>query len=469
MVNRLLVDHFRCPEQVGKYRLSDQLSDHPGYFRFGDHIICYGQLAGGRPSSSPTEPLCNVPEDMCAGGIPSAQLLFNPEQVIDNLRRERYVTDPVGHPSRQFLATVIRKAYYGIRPFLPVSVRKHLQKAYLRGRQSAPFPHWPVDSTVEAIFEKLLSFPLKAQKMDRIPFIWFWPDGASACMIMTHDVETASGRDFCPHLMDMDDQHGIKASFQIVPQQRYNTSPAFMDTMRSRGFEINVHDLNHDGYLYSNEDEFLRRVKSINQYGRQFGAHGFRSAVLYRKPDWYHALAFDYDMSIPNAAHMDPQPGGCCTVFPYFIGDILEIPVTTIQDYSLFHILGEYSIELWKRQIGIILGKYGLASFIVHPDYVIEQYAREVYMQLLAYVTRVAAERNVWLALPGQVSHWWRERSQMTLVEGEGGWRIEGPGKEKARIAYASLHPAGGIQYAIESIPASGSRRGNHPYIVPHC
>ncbi len=36
--------------------------------------------------------------------------------------------------------------------------------------------------------------------------------------------------------------------------------------------------------------------------------------------------------------------------FPYFVGKILEIPLTTSQDYSLFQILNDYSIDLWKKQ-----------------------------------------------------------------------------------------------------------------------
>jgi hypothetical protein len=63
------------------------------------------------------------------------------------------------------------------------------------------------------------------------------------------------------------------------------------------------------------------------------GVEGFRAAVLYRNPDWYDALTVAYDMSIPNVAQLDPQRGGCCTIFPYFIGNILEIPVTATQDY----------------------------------------------------------------------------------------------------------------------------------------
>ena len=49
-------------------------------------------------------------------------------------------------------------------------------------------------------------------------------------------------------------------------------------------------DLNHDGRLFDDRKEFLRRVKLINRYGRGYGAKGFRAAVLYRKPEWYEHL-----------------------------------------------------------------------------------------------------------------------------------------------------------------------------------
>jgi hypothetical protein len=74
---------------------------------------------------------------------------------------------------------------------------------------------------------------------------------------MTHDVETKLGRDFCSSLMDIDDSFGIKASFQIIPEERYGVSRDFVESIRQRGFEVVVHDLNHDGHLYRNRDQFL--------------------------------------------------------------------------------------------------------------------------------------------------------------------------------------------------------------------
>ena len=168
------------------------------------------------------------------------------------------------------------------------------------------------------------------------------------------------------------------------------------------------------------------------------GAEGFRSAVLYRKQDWYYGLDFSYDMSVPNVAHLDPQRGGCCSVMPYFLNGVLEIPVTTIQDYSLFNILHDYSISLWKRQTSIILKKHGMMSFIVHPDYITNPREQNVFKELLGHLAQLREKKGVWITTPGEINRWWRQRDAMHLVKDNWGWHIEGSGSERACVAYAS-------------------------------
>jgi hypothetical protein len=286
---------------------------------------------------------------------------------------------------------------------------------------------------------KLLLLGAKGRGMDRVPFIWFWPDGANACSIMTHDVEAEPGRKFCTDLMTINEQFGIPASFQIVPEKRYEVSPEFLNEIRARGFEVNVQDLDHDGRLFRNYKEFVRRAEKINGYAKQYGAKGFRSAILYRNQDWFPLLKFSYDMSVPNVAHLDPQRGGCCTVMPYFIGDMLELPVTTSQDHTLFNVLNDYSLSLWKQQTDLILEQHGLMGFIVHPDYIISSNPQSAYKELLEFLTKLRTEKNVWIALPREVDQWWRQRAQMRIVSQQGKLKVEGPGSEKARIAYACL------------------------------
>src|SRR3974377_2217094 len=100
-------------------------------------------------------------------------------------------------------------------------------------------------------------------------------------------------------------------------------------------------------------------------------------------------------MSVPNVAHLDPQRGGCCTVMPYFVGNILEIPLTTTQDYMLFHLLNDYSLDLWRMQTEAIMQKNGLVSFLIHPDYIIEKRARGTYRDLLTFLRQLRSRERL--------------------------------------------------------------------------
>lgn len=436
--SRVLTDHFRCPEEFVDLKVSEALSAKSGYFRFGAGAVCYGQCASGSPANAVTETLHDAFPQVTTEGS-TVLLPFDPVDVLKNLRHERYMAGRAPGKSANKVNKLVRSLYYFARPMMPVDVRKHLQRRYFRGWQKIPFPAWPVDRTVESVLEQLLILAMNARNIARIPFIWFWPDGELSCTAVTHDVETAMGRDFCGELMDLNDSFGIKSAFQIVPEDRYDIPQSFLDSMRERGFEINVHDLNHDGNLLKSKEVFLRSAHGINRHAKRFGAKGFRTAVLYRNVDWFSALDFRYDMSIPNVAHLDPQRGGCCTVFPFFNGKILELPVTMSQDYSLFNILQDYSIHVWKQQIALIREKHGLMQMIVHPDYTIDREARRVYGELLGYLSELRTRGETWIALPAEVDAWWRLRSQLRLVMEDGAWRIRGEGRERARVAFAKI------------------------------
>lgn len=413
------LEHYRCPIQyavfaVNGHHSSDCRSEHV------DPDI--------------TNPLCDLTTGVTWGND-AVRLPFLPHRVVARLRSEEYV----GSRNGRRAPAVITDAYYFVRPLLPAGIRRHLQRAVLRNWQEATFPVWPVDTTVERVFDTLMWISLKHHRLDRIPFVWFWPEGAPSCVVMTHDVETSAGLAHVPELMDLDETYGIRASFQLVPQQRYRVDDILLDAVRTRGFEVNVHDLNHDGRLFSSRKEFDRRVVEINRYGREFQAEGFRSAVLYRRLAWMEALEFSYDMSLPNNGSLEAQRGGCCSILPFSVGRLVELPVTTTQDYAVFHLLRQYSIDLWKQQVALITERHGIASFIVHPDYVAEPRARSTYETLLGFLKEVGQQSRSWFALPGEVARWWRQRNQMTLVPEGDQWKVEGPGSDRARVGYATL------------------------------
>ncbi len=72
-----------------------------------------------------------------------------------------------------------------------------------------------------------------------------------------------------------------------------------------------------------------------------------------------------------------------------------------------------------------------------------------MYSELLAHVAALRDRGDLWMALPREVDEWWRSRHAMTLVSAGIGWRVEGAGSERARVAYATL--AGGhLEYHVE-------------------
>lgn len=445
--SQAVIDAFRCPDDLGLFSVPEDLSKEAGYFRFGTDTVSYGRCCGS-PTPDPGSISYDASPNICmSDGAP--RLPFDPDEIVNNLLFERYASKrPTGKEK------FVRNAYYFARPLFPVWFRRHLQRIRLNRARHASFPTWPVDRTADQILEKLLVLSARSHRTDHMPFVWFWPNGSPSCAIITHDVETSAGLAFCPTLMDIDDSFGIKSSFQLVPEGRYTVSDKTLSTIRDRGFEINVHDFNHDGRLYTDREEFLRRAHKINDYALEFQALGFRSGSLYRNLDWYDAFEFSYDMSVPSVGALEAQGGGACTLRPYFIQNIVELPLTTTQDYSLFHILGDYSIEIWKTQIREIVARHGLVSLIIHPDYVIDKRAQETYRALLTFLNVLRSEGKLSIVLPSEAANWWKNRSLMTLHMNQGSWSVAGPEYHKARVGYAYCAD-GDVKYSVAPLQMS--------------
>jgi len=88
-MNTALIDHYRCPDSVADFALTGSLSDDTGYFRFGQDMICYGQSALGFRASRADAVLYDVLNDVTTHGS-TVLLPFNPTDIVDNLRLERY-------------------------------------------------------------------------------------------------------------------------------------------------------------------------------------------------------------------------------------------------------------------------------------------------------------------------------------------------------------------------------------------
>lgn len=441
-----LASYFRSPSQLIQFATGAHRSQAEGFFRF-EGAVCFGTAQGAVPSGHIADDLHEITYHLSADGTPV--LPFDLAEVADNLRQERYRQNGYAFLNRASSGAAAEQLYYLLRPMLPVNVRRHLQKLRLSGWQDIPFPSWPVDVSVEQLMRGTVRVLLQSSGRKRLPFIWFWPDGLPTCTMVTHDVEGEAGLSFSNTVMDVDQDHGVPSAFQLIPEGQGSSWRDVAAAIRARGFEVNLHDLNHDGRLYQSREQFLERAQRINAYARDIGCRGFRSGAMYRQQGWYDAFDFAYDMSVPNAAHLEPQRGGCCTVMPYFVGKILELPLTTAQDYSLFFILGDYSTALWQQQIARIEAENGLISVITHPDYLVGTKEMAVYRQLLQLLASLRDEGRTWMALPDQIDRWWRARQEMSLVPNGDGWRVVGPESERACVAYATLD-GDDVVYTVE-------------------
>jgi hypothetical protein len=332
-----------------------------------------------------------------------------------------------------------RRLYYLIRPSIPrilqIAFRQSI--APLQSRKS--FPNWPLDVSLDVFARTVLRLILDTRGISEIPFIWFWPEGCSSAVVLSHDVETQLGHDSLWAMANLEIKHGFRSSWNFVPE-RYKVDPELLSDLSSAGFEIGVHGLCHDGRLFDTYTLFKRRALRINDYLAKWHSEGFRAPSAIRNLRWIaERISAEYDTSCPTTEIHAPQPGGCCTVFPFMIDQMVEIPFTMPQDHALFVILGNQLKEpeaVWEQVGARILEQNGMVSTIVHPDYMTGAKNLARYERLLVWLKDHSL--GTWLALPREVAAWWKARNKQQLVHDGTKWQVVGPQATRARIARIS-------------------------------
>src|ERR1044072_8808985 len=71
------------------------------------------------------------------------------------------------------------------------------------------------------------------------------------------------------------------------------------------------------------------------------GVQGFRLPSTHRNAALIPQLGVSHDSSWSDGAIYEPEPGGTCSWLPYFIDDVVELPITLPQDHTLFRVRGE--------------------------------------------------------------------------------------------------------------------------------
>jgi len=286
------------------------------------------------------------------------------------------------------------------KPFIPQRIRLAMRRALavrLRERHAGT---WPIDETACAA-----------------PNGWpGWPCGKHFAFVITHDVEGTIGLQRTRQVAELEMDLGFRSAFNFVPEGEYRVPDSLRGFLESNGFEVGVHDLRHDGTLYASWDHFRTSAETINRYAQEWEAVGFRSGFMRHDLKWLDEVDIFYDSSTFDTDPFEPQPDGVGTIFPFWVSQngrtgYVEIPSTLPQDSTLFRILRETSVDIWKQKLDWVAQKGGLALVIIHPDYIsfngqvhTGEYRQDLIREFLRYVRNRYADQ-CWFALPNEVAH----------------------------------------------------------------
>lgn len=300
---------------------------------------------------------------------------------------------------------IMARAFYMVKPAIPRRVQISLRKTLVHQRRQAHADTWPID-----------------HKAAKPPKNWRgWPEGKQFAVVLTHDVELQHGHDRCRDLLHLEQDLGFCSSFNFVPE-RYRVSPELRRYITAQGFEVGVHGLKHDGKLYQSWQVFKERAARINQYIREWGAVGFRSPAMHHNLRWLHELDVLYDASTFDTDPFEPQSDAAGTIFPFWVqGErpgtgYVELPYTLCQDFTLFILMAEQNIDIWKRKVRWVAQHGGMVLVNTHPDYMhftggkpgLEEFPVERYLELLQFL-RDEYAGAYWHALPKDVARFYKD------------------------------------------------------------
>jgi peptidoglycan/xylan/chitin deacetylase (PgdA/CDA1 family) len=317
--------------------------------------------------------------------------------------------------------------YYRLKPLLPRRLQLALRRAYAPRQAARPFPAWPNERVLLDRRDEIIRNRLRTTGRDRLPVISFWPDGRRFAAILTHDVEGPAGIDNIPRLLEIEQRHGFVSSWNFCGEW-YPIPEGVFESLEAAGCEVGLHGIAHDGLLFKDRATFEANLPKIHNYLREWGASGFRAPATHRRTDWMPELGCLYDTSFPDSDPFEPQPGGCCSIFPFLIEDLVELPITLLQDHTLFEILREQCVRLWIEKSDWIIENHGLVNLLVHPDYLLTQARLDLYDEFLGYLARQAGG---WHALPREVAQFWKERASLdpeTAGDASVAWAYEHDG-----------------------------------------
>jgi peptidoglycan/xylan/chitin deacetylase (PgdA/CDA1 family) len=308
---------------------------------------------------------------------------------------------------------LLTRIYYSIKPFVPWSVRLGIRRRWASHLRKACEAVWPIDHAAGFA-----------------PQGWpGWPESKQFALILTHDVEGRKGLSRVRQLMNLEAKYGLRSSFNFVPEGEYQLTDDVREMLDAAGFEIGVHGLEHDGKLYRSKAAFASKATRIRMYLKRWNACGFRSPLMQHRLTWLHQLGAEYDASTFDTDPFEPEPDGVGTIFPFWVPGpkntgYVELPYTLPQDFSLFVVLEDQNIDVWKQKLDWVVERGGMALLDTHPDYMCfegtpgrDEYPASHYEEFLRYAS-MKYQDQFWPALPRDVARYYRVHRDGLVASG---------------------------------------------------
>jgi hypothetical protein len=314
-----------------------------------------------------------------------------------------------------------KRIFYTFKPFIHRSIQIGVRRQFARYKRHKYGHVWPIDP--DAAGE---------------PKHWSgWPEKRKFALVLSHDVDTAKGYKGVLKLAELEEEMGFRSSFNFVPERYGKISRDLVDELRRRGFGVGIHGLKHDGKLFWSKQIFDCSARRINFYLSDWNAEGFSSPSMHRNLEWMNALNIEYSISTFDTDPFEPQPDGVGTIFPFTVYRngfecaehqepstknpasrfFIELPYTLPQDFTLFIILKEKDIRIWKGKLDWIASKGGMALLNTHPDYMCwtngdcekEEYPIAFYEEFLRHIKQ-KYQGQYWHGIAKEVAQFWKEK-----------------------------------------------------------
>jgi hypothetical protein len=292
--------------------------------------------------------------------------------------------------------------------------RRLSSRVEVRSRTRLNFPHWPCETALIEHWNRWLREVLEELQANDSWYLAFWPEGATCSVVLTHDICDSAQCAQIEAICELEEKCGFRSAWYL-PLENLKCDWRRIDALRSRGFEFGVLSIFADGKELADEHKFRTFKLKVERANREHQLKGFRMRAGSREIGRISALNLDFESTFCDTDPFDLRPGGTCSVFPFFIGRSVELPITIPRDHTLIHLLRRNPLAIWSLKSQWIANAGGMILAATEPHYL----SAEPYLGAYKGLLKELSELEAWRALPSEVAAWWRNRDQASLISSQ--------------------------------------------------